>query len=268
MFRVYIFKIFLILCGFAIAAEAKITIPEESKVLINFGHCSSEFLKSPFQLLLWNVKKGEAKDQWAIDFDRFAKQSQLILIQEAMDDHYMSQILNQYSETCWHFAISFSNQNNESTGVLTGSPVIVADVDFLRSPGREPFLHSPKMVLLTEYFLPQRLEKLLVVNVHALNFVLDSKNKQQIDQIVERIQGHQGPMIVAGDFNSWNKNRIDYIFKKFATLGLVQKTWDHDDRILKLDHIFVRGISADFLEMHEQINSSDHKPITAQLRIL
>ncbi|MNT51786.1 hypothetical protein D3C72_1887720 [compost metagenome] len=40
-----------------------------------------------------------------------------------------------------------------------------------------------------------------------------------------------------------------------------------DHRKLKLDHIYTRGLDVVKSDLHEAIESSDHKPLTATLRL-
>lgn len=249
------------------SALAKFEIPVDEKVLVQFGHCQLETLPANFHLFLWNIKKAEAKEKWALDFTALAQKSDVILIQEAMMDDYMPTVVQRQKGFCWSFATSFFGKDNVATGVMSGSAIIPRSIRFLRSPGREPIINTPKMSLITEYTLAHSRENLLVVNIHGLNFVTDRRNREQIEHVATQLRLHQGPIIFAGDFNSWNKDRLLHLDQILGPLGMKKQPLLQDERGLKLDHIYVRDLEVTTATLHTDIESSDHKPITAEFRL-
>ena len=46
-------------------------------------------------------------------------------------------------------------------------------------------------------------QQLLVVNVHAINFVMLHTFEAFIKQLISAMKNHHGPILLAGDFNTW-----------------------------------------------------------------
>lgn len=242
-------------------------IPEEKDIHTQFGQCQKEFLPANFNLFVWNIKKAEAKEEWAKDFEYFVPKSDLVLIQEGMIDSYMPKVIQRQKNFCWDFATSFRENDGDQTGVMNGSYVSPLMVQFLRSPGREPIIKTPKMVLVSEYALPNSSETLWIANIHGLNFTADKHNRAQIEQVAGFLKQHAGPLIFAGDFNTWNSNRLSYLDEILGELKMKKLAFANDRRTFKLDHIYVRGLEAMSTTLHNDIKSSDHKPLSAVFRL-
>lgn len=248
-------------------ANAKPNIPNDKDVIIKFGSCKTDYLPGNFQLFIWNIKKGSEKNKWAHDFEYFVPKSHVSLIQESELNPFVFAILNRQKGFCWNFATSFFDRGGNATGVMNGGTIQPTSVRFLRSPGREPVLHTPKMALIEEYALANSPETLWIANIHALNFVSSETNREHIEYVAAYLKNHKGPIIFAGDFNSWNKKRLAQLSQIMAGLKLKKVPLANDNRRLKLDHIFIRGIQAFEAQIHDDIESSDHKPITAVIRL-
>jgi endonuclease/exonuclease/phosphatase (EEP) superfamily protein YafD len=86
-------------------------------------------------------------------------------------------------------------------------------------------------------------------------------------EIAERISKFEGPVILAGDFNTWNVKRHLIMKSIFRDLGLEHLDLENDGRLLKLDHVFVRGFSVLKAEVHSSVFSSDHFPLEIKLKL-
>jgi Uncharacterized protein conserved in bacteria len=248
-------------------AHAGYRVPTDSAVLAKMGTCAQTTLPTTFRFFNWNIKKAEFKDQWAKDFSQFVGSSDLVFVQEAMIDGYMPSIVKEQKGFCWDFAASFLYDNDDATGVLSGATATPARVIFARSPGREPLVGTPKMTLVTEYFLAGTDKTLMVANIHALNAASNVLNRAQVVEVLKVLSTHTGPMIFSGDFNSWNPARIQYLDQLMGEVGMKKIAFPVDNRRLKLDHIYSRGLDVVQSELHRSIESSDHKPLTATLRL-
>ncbi|MNL60241.1 hypothetical protein D3C87_1840380 [compost metagenome] len=100
-----------------------------------------------------------------------------------------------------------------------------------------------------------------------MNFVADKLNREQIEQVKFVLEKHKGPLIFAGDFNSWNGNRLRYLDEILGSIGMKKLSFENDKRNFKLDHIYVRGLTAMKTDLHSEIATSDHSPLTASLRL-
>lgn len=245
---------------------ARYEIPADDKVLYSIGTCEQESLPANFQLFVWNIKKAEALAAWEKDFETFAPKSDIFLIQEAMMDSFMPGVVGRQKH-CWGFASSFLDQRKFATGVMNGSFTAPTMTHYLRSTGREPVIKTPKMILVNEYPIANSVETLWVANIHGLNFTSDNDNRVQIEQALEFLKRHQGPLIFAGDFNTWNTTRLIYLDRLMKEQGLSKLPMPNDRRTFKLDHIYVRGLEATDIELHSNIRSSDHFPLSAVFRL-
>lgn len=267
MIKGLILALTLSVSSYAFAEEVKNEIPADKDVHTQFGQCQHEFLPANFDLFVWNIKKAEAKDRWARDFEHFVPKNDLILIQEGMIDSYVPNVILRQKNYCWDFATSFLEKDGDQTGVMNGSYVRPSMVHFLRSPGREPVIKTPKMVLVSEYAIANSPFTLWVANIHGLNFVANKHNREQIEQVAAFLKKHDGPLIFAGDFNSWNGERLAYLDEILGKLKMKKLPFANDNRRFKLDHIYVRGLEATSTTLHNNIETSDHKPLSASFRL-
>ena len=218
-------------------------------------------------ILNWNIYKGEKKN-WASDFRQLSDGKDLVIIQEARLNPEVKETLKKQS-IHWTLNTGFY-VNEEATGVLTGSRVKPVSSCGLRTT--EPFLRLPKTVLVNQYELSGTDERLLVANIHSINFTLGTEvYGAQIDALKAAIIQHQGPVIVAGDFNSWSDSRKEIIDRMVADLSLEAVTYKSKNRITifgnEIDHVFYRGLDSVASEAR-QVTSSDHNPIKVTFRVL
>lgn len=217
-------------------------------------------------LLNWNIYKGQRRD-WAVDLQRFSQHYDLVTIQEAHLSDELQQLLygNQHH---WVMNTAFTLRQR-GTGVMTASavrPVVSTGLRF-----REPLLRLPKTILITHYPLAGMGEQLLVANIHAINFTLGTRGyAQQLARLAELLAAHQGPLILAGDFNSWSRARMEVVDAMVAKLGLDAAGRDHPHKSRlfgnPIDHVYFRG-----LQLVEQrvwpVGSSDHNPMQVHFRV-
>jgi endonuclease/exonuclease/phosphatase (EEP) superfamily protein YafD len=157
-------------------------------------------------------------------------------------------------------AKSFNVAEETFTGVATGSRVKPMKEEVIISDATEPISGTRKTILLSQFLVQWQAQPLLVANIHAINFVTLGVFKTQIKQLLARVREHEGPLIVAGDFNTWNTNRMNYLKTVFAPLGLTLVDAPND-RFLNLDHVFVRGLKVQTVNRFSHIRSSDHTPL-------
>jgi endonuclease/exonuclease/phosphatase (EEP) superfamily protein YafD len=107
----------------------------------------------------------------------------------------------------------------------------------------------------------------LVVSTHALNFTFLGPYEDQLLDIADRINRHRGPVIWAGDFNTWNGGRWDTLYELASTLGLQAVHFDEDYRMMVLDHVFIRGLKVKAARVLNEWITSDHSPLALQLQL-
>jgi endonuclease/exonuclease/phosphatase (EEP) superfamily protein YafD len=234
------------------------------------GSASKESIGPKIEVLLWNVFKCKKKG-WQEDFKTLTRDKDLILLQEAILNSPFDSQFKQSSEHQWIMARSFRNvKTNIETGVKTGSTVAAQKHYFSASSHCEPLSQTKKMLLATLYPLNISGQSLLVVNSHLINFVSFGKFRVHLDQVFQTLEDHEGPILLAGDFNTWNGKRLKYFNKIAQTFSLDEVKMIRQTRLnhlfQHLDHIYCRGLVIVDTHVHTNIRSSDHYPISLSLR--
>ncbi|MDD3603529.1 MAG: hypothetical protein PHZ17_09495, partial [Sulfurovum sp.] len=83
---------------------------------------------------------------------------------------------------------------------------------------------------------------------------------------------HRGAMIVAGDFNTWNRQRVEYLSEFAKKLSLQMVTFDDESNIKKvflnsIDYIFYRELNLTCSKVIDTKKISDHNPIIAKFSL-
>lgn len=222
-------------------------------------------LADELQVISWNIQKA-GNANWAEDLERLAPLAQLAFIQEASMQAAIAAALPATS----HQSFAEGYRRGELvTGVMTLSHSKASLECGLTA--LEPWLRTPKATVVTEFPLAGREERLLAVNIHAVNFTLGLEPyKAQLAALDELLQQHRGPMLIAGDLNTWSDDRLATVSAFMDRHGLqpVIFTPDLRSRVFgqPLDHIFIRGLEAGTATVVE-VDSSDHNPLLVSLRI-
>ncbi len=229
---------------------------------------------SPLQLdpqkisvINWNIYKAQ-EDGWAADFKSFIETQNLVLIQEAVNRQEIINLL-EAQQPYWLLNTGFYYEGSEA-GVLIASSVPAIFNCGLRIT--EPIIRVPKTVLISLYPLADSNKKLLVANIHGINFTLGTDTyDQQITAMVSIIEQHKGPVIIAGDFNSWSESRLAIVNAMVEKLVLKKLAYASQNRVRifgnALDHVFYRGLEI-ITEETLKVTSSDHNPIKVSFRLL
>jgi endonuclease/exonuclease/phosphatase (EEP) superfamily protein YafD len=218
-----------------------------------------------FNLLNWNILKG-FKSGWETDFKQLSAQSDLLVIQEARLTGEMQELL-QDGRYYWNLAAAFKYRNVK-TGVLTASKIKPAFQCSMRVD--EPLLSIPKTVLINLYPISNSDQLLLVANVHSVNFILGSaRYRTQWQKLEEILSKHQGPIILSGDFNTWNKERKGVVKSVTQRLKLRPVIFEVDHRATffdyPVDHVYYRGLKPVKALVHK-VETSDHNPMLVTFR--
>jgi len=225
------------------------------------------FSPDNISLLDWNIYKG-SRPGWEADFLRLSEGKDIIFLQEASLDERMLEVLHQ-RHLYWTLNNAFY-YNGNATGVLLAS-----SSKNLASCGqrtREPLIGIPKTILISRYAIKNSEQDLLVVNVHGINITLGTGSYQsQFDNLEEIVKNHNGPLIIAGDFNDWSAGRSAIIVKLINRLSLQAVSFDGERRVKfwgePVDHILYRGLKLTDREVH-LVESSDHNPISINFRFV
>lgn len=135
---------------------------------------------------------------------------------------------------------------------------------------RESFFATRKSALVTLHYFDDG-SHVTVVNIHAINFVLHGYYRKELLRLVERIRDIEGPMILCGDFNSWNKKRYITMMEFVKELGLEEVAFDTGKHIKSfnrqpLDYVFYRGLSIVSQKVLDIPTVSDHNPLIVMFK--
>lgn len=223
-------------------------------------------LPRTFSLTSWNIQK-TIQPGWQQGLDNRASQSDLLLIQEAVDKPALTEWLQQH-QLRWQQVTAFRYEG-VSMGVLTGARVPAVYSCAWKLP--ETAIRLPKSVLVNLYPVEGSQIPLLVINLHAINFELGMAAwRDEIRQLGRWAKRHRGPVIVAGDFNSWGTKRSALLVQEMQRANLREVAWQPEarSRVLgtPLDHIYYRGLQVESAVV-TPTDASDHNPLQVRFSV-
>lgn len=229
-----------------------------------FIHQQPLIIGEEFGVLCWNTQKTTQTNNFLLTLaqllDKFP--ANFLLLQEAK-----LTIADEWQLQNWSYALAPNIQTKQLLfGVLTASKTAFSEANPELSLKKEMGLATHKSYMLSKHPLSNG-QTLLIVNVHAINFVSSQYFLQEILLLEDKIRNHQGPLIVAGDFNVWNRKRRLYLRKFSRKLGLKQAYLSDAQNVKSylnnpLDFILYRDL---LLKEARAIKTkiSDHNPIYA-----
>ena len=284
-------------CSYHIPKQDRVKNSEGKKQYCIFNENKTALNAASIKIISWNNLAGCRQTirnltafthcnnkQADRSFLQLTNNRDLILIQEAYMDSDTLQVLKSMGEEySWDMAVSYvvDKKKDIPTGVLT---IANARSQF-SCPQRDydAVLATPKAILFTSYNLAHNNtilnEKLLVVNIHA---ILISKKHlyKQLQIMVEKMSQHNGPIILAGDFNTMTLNSYLKLKEIVSSIGLIETkmTAELDHRVKSMfgqayDFIFYKKLElidshSVNLETTTMGKTSDHNPLFAEFRLL
>lgn len=256
----------------------RVVLGESAMVLTHQGRCfyhedsGSALDGSPIDergviaLLVWNIHK-QSDSEWPKALWTQGLHWQLLLLQEvelntdftaALDNHQFS----------WSMMPAFRFQGLDYGVMLASRRPPLEGCGLLKV---EPWIRLPKAALYGLYALSND-EILLVVNLHGINFDPNLQEwEDQLAPLLGLVMQHHGPVILAGDFNSWGERRSQKLEKLIEPLGLKAAIFEPDERIrvfgTPLDWVFYRGLHLKKAQS-PTTNVSDHAPLMVQFELI
>jgi len=225
-------------------------------------HTDHSSLPNIFSLLCWNVYKKNKKDP---NFTPFLqnlinqKTLHLCLFQEAQLDTD-----NALLSHCNYDGAANLEINCTFYGVVTASQTTSLSAKAYLSESREGLIGSHKSLLLSTYRLSNG-EILLILNVHAINFRENRCYQKELAHLMQKVSTHRGAMIIAGDFNAWNRTRNKALHRLCQELSLKTVIFEKSKVTsfmgYALDFIFYRGLTCLEQEVLTEHHISDHHPL-------
>ena len=238
-------------------------IPFENKLNMQCDKANDlvpKLTASRFHLITWNVHKGQDTG-WQEDLERLSKRADFVLLQEATQ----YQNLSTFSTALFVSSFSF---NELLSGVKTFTQT---QPEWYCGGGvAEPIIQIPKVASVMNLPL-EKGNSLLLINVHLINFEWGiSAYQAQLEQLFSFVENHQGPIIMAGDFNAWNEERLNLVNNLIQKYGLDSVALSQDERVrfldYPLDYIFTRGVKV-VSATSEVVTSSDHNPLLMEFEL-
>ena len=214
-----------------------------------------------FSVITWNAHK-LADKKFMPDLVQLSAEADVILVQEAMHNSELQGTFTDKFDFSFSFSKSFCTSDKQATGVMNASRYLLQNNSTLVSPDLEPVTNTPKVSGYSTVMVPE-IGIVHIINTHGLNFNVGSKFENQINKLAQFIQTLEGPVIWAGDFNTWSAGRQKHLDKKAKELGLAHLQPSTDNRSQKLDHVYIKGLEVIDIQILENIRSSDHLPMKA-----
>jgi endonuclease/exonuclease/phosphatase (EEP) superfamily protein YafD len=192
--------------------------------------------------------------------NRFIRESDFVLIQE------WTSALRKLSEHTYveNFAFTFPlNKTSYGTCIAFKSKYRLVNTLNKLTRSKELGIATKKSYQILTFKVRGR--EFVVVNLHALNFVHNKFWKKELERIIADIP-KDIPAIVAGDFNTWNSSRFDFLEYALEKEGFRYCHYDHR-LIFRLDHIFYRGIEINSCECLRNVHNSDHYPLQVDFNL-
>jgi endonuclease/exonuclease/phosphatase family metal-dependent hydrolase len=228
----------------------------------------------PLEIDVWNTFKGRREKY----YDLLSEQTlgaHLVLLQEFRHDPVLEDSHRElFAGKDASMAINFFTQRNQAapTGVCTIATVRAMRTIALTSKYLEPITRTPKTALCTIYPVGRadcpRDQSMIVLNSHSINFRLRRPFRHQMQQLEEQLVVHKGPIILVGDFNTWEKGRVQILEDVAHKIGLRRVIFPEGVKSVRghqLDRVYIRGGEARTPRVFRNYEASDHSLLSFEL---
>lgn len=174
-----------------------------------------------------------------------------------------------------NFNVNFASNivlKNRNYGVATVTNMPISKSMKVLTTHKESVINTHKASLISHIdFYGQ---EIVIVNIHAINFKSNKIYEYEFEKIKEFISldKYHHPIIIAGDFNSWNRKRVKLI-KDFCREFNFKIAFLDEPNLIKsfqnnhLDFVLYRGLTLDNACVLDCKRISDHNPIIAKFRL-
>lgn len=218
-----------------------------------------------YKAIVWNIHKGKDRG-WQQQLRQYSQNADFVLLQEATQHNQIPQVLSASQGFGIH-AGTFAYGGNMS-GVMLLSTFIPQR--YCVGSEAEPWIRIPKIAEAAFYRLAEH--TLLVINLHLVNFEWNTQHYgTQLRELFRMVNQHQGPIILAGDFNSWNKSRLMLLQQLVEHHKLTEVRFTPDERMRfmgnPLDHVFTKQLHI-LKSWTEKTDASDHNPLFLEFEVV
>ena len=195
----------------------------------------------------------------------------MIMLSEGTDGNLVKPYLDRLSGFGWQMSINFFMKNNVATGIITGTRARPTRVAWRRTRDLEPWVKSPKTLLITKYAVADHgriLGEILFVDIHGINWAGNAAFARHLKLAEPFIAAHHGPVLFAGDFNVKNKTRFEMLKAFGRKYGLRRMPWKNPESAgEQRDDALYRGfhVESAALDMNVIKHGSDHPALLMRL---
>lgn len=245
--------------------------PHES--LHVYGQGSYQVPKNAsFDVLVWNINKQTPLKVLA-SLQTLSKLPDFALYQEACLLDNNLEPFSLWDCHGWVMAKNIYVQKKKTfSGVSTGSIFERKGETIWHSQNKEAFVKTPKAAIASLHSIENETTQMLVLNVHLLNFVNQDLFFLELLQMDSQIQNHKGPIVLAGDFNTWSIKRKNLLTNWARQHNLTEvdfkKTNRHRISKTQLSFVFTKHLQTIRASVLDQYRISDHFPLWLELRLL
>lgn len=239
--------------------------PKHSPISQN---AEQKVLPKTFSILCWNIQKTDFSNlsPHQLQQQLNLQAMHIFVLQEARIRNNQNRCLN------LAFKMSPNLQTKQNVyGTITASAFQQVMQQQLITLNKELGFATHKSAMVSKFKIANG-DILTLVNIHAINFVPHFIFYKELKQLFQSLENISGPMIFAGDFNTWSKRRIKTLNSFMESLGLIQAQVNDTKHIKTLnrqplDHIFYRGLKIMQAKAIAVPSISDHNPIYAEFCI-
>ncbi|WP_457748925.1 endonuclease/exonuclease/phosphatase family protein [Sulfurimonas sp.] len=218
-----------------------------------------------FSVLVWNVHKENQTKDFQMSFSALMQTnpSDILLLQEVKYHKNQPFIFDKYS-----FVLGTNIETKQHLfGVLTAAKCSFHNITSTLSSKKELGFSTHKSFLITQHTLCNA-QTLYFVNIHAVNFVSHKIFAHELQKIKNLLLAIDGPLLIGGDFNNWNKKRLTILKDFQEELALYKLSIEEPHHIKQIfsqtiDHIYYRGLKPIKAIAINTKKISDHNPIYA-----
>lgn len=167
------------------------------------------------------------------------------------------------------FHINFASNialKNHDYGVTTASHIPTKKNIRVLTTHKESVINTHKASLISHFSFGK--QTLIIVNIHAINFKSNKVYEYEFERIKEflNLKNNKNPIIIAGDFNTWNRTRIKLI-KDFCREFNFKVAFLDGKELIKsfqnnpLDFVLYRDLKLEKALALDCNKISDHNPI-------
>jgi endonuclease/exonuclease/phosphatase (EEP) superfamily protein YafD len=247
----------------------KISPVDEAESVWQWGEAGLTAVPREFNIAVWNIWKSSGGELFLREYQNLCAGNHFLLCQEAL---LTLKGLAQFAPNGFmaSHGATYRRRDGLRDGVMTVARVgPESEVIRVLCKSPEPLLKTPKATLISYFRIEGSKRRLCVVNTHSTLIRTPSKAVGELEQIIDVIAHHEGPIIYAGDFNTFAAAYISEVDRALSSIGLERVRFEVDPRAATaaLDQIYVRGLTVVNASVDTGYVHSDHFPILATLRI-